>query len=67
MKLKTCNIFPVIVLKWMTDFEMPSHFHTDADGRVNTVGPDQSVPLRAVWSGSILFAQTCWSSGSSVG
>ena len=29
----------------------------DADGMVNSVDPDQTVPLGAVWSGSALFAQ----------
>ena len=29
-----------------------------ADGMVNSVGPDQTGPLEAVWSGSALFAQT---------
>ena len=29
----------------------------DADGIANSVDPDQTAPLRAVWSGSSLFAQ----------
>ena len=29
----------------------------DADGMVNSVDPDQTAPLGAVWSGSALFAQ----------
>ena len=29
----------------------------DADGMANSVDPDQTAPLRAVWSGSTLFAQ----------
>ena len=29
----------------------------DADGMANSVDPDQSAPLGAVWSGSALFAQ----------
>ena len=29
----------------------------DADGMANSVDPDQTAPLRAVWSGSALFAQ----------
>ena len=28
-----------------------------ADGMANSVDPDQTVPLGAVWSGSTLFAQ----------
>ena len=30
----------------------------DADGMANSVDPDQTAPLGAVWSGSALFAQT---------
>ena len=33
----------------------------DADGIANSVDPDQTAPLGAVWSGSTLFAQTCLS------
>ena len=33
----------------------------DADGMANSVDPDQTAPLGAVWSGSALFAQTCLS------
>ena len=29
----------------------------NADGMANSVDPDQTVPLGAVWSGSALFAQ----------
>ena len=29
----------------------------DADGMANSVDPDQTAPLGAVWSGSGLFAQ----------
>ena len=32
-----------------------------ADGMANSVDPDQTAPLGAVWSGSTLFAQTCLS------
>ena len=32
-----------------------------ADGIANSVYPDQTAPLEAVWSGSALFAQTCLS------
>ena len=31
----------------------------DADGMVNNWDPDQTAPEKVVWSGSILFAQTC--------
>ena len=30
----------------------------DADGMANSVDPDQTAPLGAVWSGSAPFAQT---------
>ena len=33
----------------------------DADGMANSVDPEQTAPLRAVWSGSALFAQACLS------
>ena len=33
----------------------------DADGMANSVDPNQTAPLGAVWSGSALFAQTCLS------
>ena len=33
----------------------------DAEGIENSVDPDQTAPLGAVWSGSALFAQTCLS------
>ena len=31
----------------------------DADGMANSVDPDQTAALGAVWSVSTLFAQTC--------
>ena len=33
----------------------------DAEGIANSVDPDLTAPLGAVWSGSALFAQTCLS------
>ena len=33
----------------------------DAEGIANSVDPDQTAPLGAVWSGSALFAQACLS------
>ena len=33
----------------------------DAEEIANSVDPDQTAPLGAVWSGSALFAQTCLS------
>ena len=38
----------------------------DADGMANSVDPDQTAPLGAVWSGSALFARAVWS-GSPLG
>ena len=32
-------------------------FPNDADAMANSVDPDQTAPLGAVWSGSALFAQ----------
>ena len=31
----------------------------DAEGIPNSLDPDQTAPLGAVWSGSTLFAQAC--------
>ena len=31
----------------------------DAEGTANSVDPDQTPPLEAVWSGSALFVQAC--------
>ena len=36
----------------------------DAEGISDSVDPDQTAPLGAVWSGSALFAQTCLSENS---
>ena len=33
----------------------------DVDGIANSVDPDQTAPVGAVWSGSALFAQACLS------
>ena len=33
----------------------------DAEGIANSVDPDQTTPLGAVWSGSALFALACLS------
>ena len=33
----------------------------DADEMANSVDPDQTAPVGAVWSGSALFTQTCLS------
>ena len=39
---------------WLYNRVMSSN---DADGMANSVDPDQTAPLGAVWSGSALFAQ----------
>ena len=36
----------------------------DADGMANSIDPDQTTPLGAVWSGSTLFDHTCLSENS---
>ena len=33
----------------------------EADGMTNSVGPDQTAPQGAVWSGSSQFCQACLS------
>ena len=33
----------------------------DAEGIANSIDPNQTAPLRAVWTGSALFAQACLS------
>ena len=47
----------VIILKfwkmWLCHWEMNAKA---ADGMANSVDPDQTAPLGAVWSGSTLFA-----------
>ena len=49
-----CN-HPKIRTTWLYNWEKcPKH----VDGIANSVDPDQSAPLGAVWSGSALFAQT---------
>ena len=50
--------YSVIILIWI--FHRERH-PNDADGMANSVDPDQTAPLGAVWSGSTLFAQTCLS------
>ena len=41
--------------KWLNHRVMSPKY---ADGMANSVDPDQTAPLGAVWSGSTLFAQT---------
>ena len=54
--------FAVITLKVEQDGISLRVMHPkDAEGIANSVDPDQTAPLGAVWSGSALFAQTCLS------
>ena len=61
LKIQTQNIYcnhPKIWTKWLYHRLMHPK---DADRLANSVDPDQTAPLGAVWSGSTLFAQTCLS------
>ena len=49
-----CNHSKILTL-WLYHRVMSPN---DADGMANSVDPDQTAPLGAVWSGSALFAQT---------
>ena len=54
--------FAVITLKVDQDGFYLRVMHTkDAEEIANSINPDQTAPLGAVWSGSALFAQTCLS------
>ena len=61
LNIQTPKKFVVITLK----FEMWLYHRVmcpnDADRIANSVDPDQTAPLGAVWSGSALFAQACLS------
>ena len=52
---KICCNHPKIWTMWL--YHRVLH-PKDADGIANSVDPDQTAPLGAVWSGSALFAQT---------
>ena len=52
---KICCNHPKIWTKWLCRRAM---LPQDADRIANSVDPDQTAPLGAVWSGSALFAQT---------
>ena len=49
-----CNHFKIWTM-WLYHRVMSPN---DADGMANSVDPDQTAPLGAVWSGSALFAHT---------
>ena len=52
-----CNYYKVWTM-WLYHRLMSPN---DADWMANSVDPDQTAPLGAVWSGSALFAQACLS------
>ena len=54
LNIWTPQKFAVITLK----FEQNSFTEEDAARIANSVDPDQTAPVGAVWSGSALFAQT---------
>ena len=56
-QINCCN-HPKIWTKWLYCRIMCPK---SADQMANSVDPDQTAPLGAVWSGSTLFAQTCLS------
>ena len=56
--LQICCNHPKIWTRWLYYRVM---YPKDPDGMANSVDPDQTAPLGAVWSGSTLFAQTCLS------
>ena len=61
-KISDTRKFAVITLKVEQDGLFIRVMHPkDAEGIANSVDPDQTAPLGAVWSGSALFAQTCLS------
>ena len=61
-KISDTRNISVIILKVEQDGFFFRVMHpNDAEGIANSVDPDQTAPLGAVWSGSALFAQTCLS------
>ena len=50
-----CSNHPKILTRWLYHWVMRPK---DVEGMANSVDPDQTAPLGAVWSGSKLFAQT---------
>ena len=61
-KISDTRKFAVITLKVEQDgFSLENMQREYAEGITNSVDPDHTAPLGAVWSGSALFAQTCLS------
>ena len=59
LNLRTPQKFAVITLKFEQDGSTQKIMHPKDAARIaNSVDPDQTAPLGAVWSGSALFAQT---------
>ena len=52
------SIHPKSWTRWLSLRVM---YLKDAKGIANSVDPDQTAPLGALWSGSALFAQSCLS------
>ena len=62
LNVRTPKKFAVITQKFEQDgFTVRVMHLKDAAGIANSVDPDQTAPLGAVWSGSALLAQTCLS------
>ena len=61
LNIGTPETFAVISLKFEQRGFTIETCPKDIDGIANSVDPDQTAPLGAVWSGSALFAQTCLS------
>ena len=57
LSFRTPQKFVVITLVWTIWIYHRVMSPNDADGMANSVEPDQTAPLGAVWSGSALFAQ----------
>ena len=57
LSFRTPKKFVVITQVWTMWLYHRVTSPNDADGMANSVDPDQTAPLGAVWSGSALFAQ----------
>ena len=61
-KIHFLNPYPDYILSWKlsllftSDAYIQAHFKLDYIMDANTIGPDQTAPKGAVWSGSLLFA-----------
>ena len=57
LNIRTPKKFVVITKIWTMWLYHRVMSPNDADGMANSVDPNQTAPLGAVWSGSALFAQ----------